>query len=37
MEDSSDIGGTGADQENVLSEADQKLLADRLRSLGYVG
>ncbi len=32
-----DTGGTGANQEDVLSEEDQKVLADRLRSLGYVG
>ncbi len=31
------IGGTGRELENVLSEEEQKLLADRLRSLGYVG
>jgi len=32
-----DFGGTGTEREDVLSEEDQKLLADRLRSLGYVG
>jgi predicted AlkP superfamily phosphohydrolase/phosphomutase len=33
----SDNGGTGTEREDVLSEEDQKLLAKRLRSLGYVG
>jgi hypothetical protein len=32
-----DIDGTGGALENVLSEEEQKLLAERLRSLGYVG